>query len=328
MNNLQVNNEEVRLQKEPEIQDFNALLALFHGKSDSICRLFEKEIVVEVSDLKRLNELMIEKLSLHNINNITTSLDITFSNKKIVSFTTWKDFEDYDFEIVNSTTKSVFMQWDFMALINGYRIPQRHTVCVRISSTPNPSDFFKVLLSGGFDEAHDFDIQSCTMICKVDFINNTLAEELVGVAERWNESCECAYSKKGLIRPFLAKNRNSFAHVSEFSITLLLTLGVGVIAKLGVLRGMLRVTCESLMYIAFLLIPTTMLVKNIARSGGKRIYEVFGNLMDIHIFAISKGDNKENERIEKGSAYLKELFSFILNVVLSILISIVFFVLD
>lgn len=328
MNNLQVNREEVGLQTEPVIQDFNALLALFHGKSDSICRLFEKEIVVENSDLKRLNELMIEKLSIHDIDNITTSLDITFSNKKIVSFTTWKDFEDYDFEVVNSTTKSVFMQWDFMASINGYRIPQRHTVCVRISSTPNPSDFFKVLLSGGFDEAHDFDIQSCTMICKVDFINNTLAEELVGVAERWNESCECAYSKNGLIRPFLAKNKSKFAFVFELSIIIFLMLGLGVLSKLGVSRGLLRITCESLMYMAFLLVPTTVFVRQLARNGGKWIYEAFGNLMDTHIFAISRGDRKENERIEKESTYTKELISFILNVVFSILISIVFFILD
>ena len=78
-------------------------------------------------------------------------------------------------------------------MISNYEVPQRHTVNVRISSNPNPSDFFKVLLSGGFDESHDLDIQSCT----VDFVNNTLAEELVNVAEHWNELCECAYSKKG-----------------------------------------------------------------------------------------------------------------------------------
>lgn len=328
MNNLQIQNEEVVFQKEPEIQDFNALLALFHGKSDSICRLFEKEIVVDKNDLKRLNELMIEKLSLHNIDNITTSLDITFVNKKIISFTSWKDFEDHDFETVTSTTKSVFMQWDFMASINGYRIPQRHTMCVRISSTPNPSDFFKVLLSGGFDEAHDFDIQSCTMICKVDFINNTLAEELVGVAERWNGCCESAHSKKGPLRPTLAKNRSRFAHIFELSIIVFLMLGMGVIAKLSISRGMLRITCESLMHMAYILVPITMFVKQIARNGGKWIYETFGNLMDVHVFTISRGDKKENERIEKESTYLKELISFIANVVFSILISIVFFVLD
>lgn len=327
-NSVQIRDENASLMNEHNLQNASALLALLHGKSDSICRLFKKEIIVGISDLKSLNDMMIEKLSLHNVSAITTSLDISFANKRIVTFKSWLEFEAYDFSAINSATKSVFIQWDFLALINNFEVPQRHTVSVRISSTPNPSDFFKVLLSGGFDEAHNFDIQSATMICKVDFVNNTLAEELVNVAEHWNELCECAYSKKGVIRRILTKRQNECANIFEKCLIISLMFLMAISMKLCIQREVFSVTNEFLLYAVIALIPIYSLVKNIAHSGGKMIYSTFGNLMDTHIFRISKGDKKENERIEKASKFGKEFTIFLVNAVFSIALSIIFFVIE
>lgn len=307
------------------LQNASSLLALLHGKSDSICRLFRKEIVVGKNELSTLNEMMVAKLQLHNISVISTSIDVTFINKKIVSFKSWQDFEMHDFIKNNSATKSVFIQWDFFAMLKGYQVPQRHTVSIRIASTPNPSDVFKVLLSGGFDESHDFDIQSATMICKVDFINNTLAEELVNVAESWNDLCECAYSCKGKVRPFLQIHRNELAHVFETFLCISLAFAIAIILKLLIKRSIIIVTNQVLLYALIAFIPLFGLVRNLAQSGGKWIYNAFGDLMDIHIFCLSKGDEKENKKIEKNSEYGKELLLFIVNTVVSIILSLVFF---
>ncbi len=325
---LQPKKADIDLMNEQNIKNASALLALLHGKSDSICRLFKKEILVSKNELSSLNDSMISKLSLHNISAITTSIDITFSNKRILTFKSWVEFESYDFKSINSATKSIFIQWDFLALISNYEVPQRHTVSVRISSNPNPSDFFKVLLSGGFDESHDLDIQSCIMICKVDFVNNTLAEELVNVAEHWNELCECAYSKKGVVRPFLYIHRTGWAHIFEVWFTFCIALIIAIALKILIQNNLLMISNESLLYALVAVIPLSALVENIAHAGAKKIYNSFGDLMDIHIFSISTGDSKEQEKIEKNSRFGKEVFLFALNAIFSIVLSIIFFAIE
>ena len=314
------------LMNENNLKNASSLLALLNGKSDSICRLFKKEIFIKKNDLSSLNDMMINKLSLHDVKAITTNIDITFSNKRVVTFKSWDEFKEYDFLKINSNTKSIFIQWDFLAKINNYGIPQRHTVSVRISSTPNPSDFFKVLLSGGFDENHDLDLQTSTMICKVDFINNTLAEELVNVAEQWNELCECAYSKKGAIRPFLSNHKSICAHIFEVCFYFSIFAIVALTLKILIQKNLLFLSNEIVLYVFISIFPFSYLVKKIGHAFAQKIFTSFGDLMYTHIFAISTGDNKEQKKIEKESRFGKELTIFLLNIIVSIVLSTVFFV--
>ena len=79
-NNLVVNVKKDELLEENNLQTASALLALLHGKSDSICRIFNKEIMVGKSDLKTLNDMMIEKLSL---NNVLTIKPYAFCNNRL-----------------------------------------------------------------------------------------------------------------------------------------------------------------------------------------------------------------------------------------------------
>ncbi len=282
-NALQKQDSPNTLVNEHDLKNASALLALLHGKSDSICRLFTKEILVGKSELSSLNDAMIRKLSLHNVSTISTSIDIAFINKKVLTFKSWTDFEVYDFDKMNSATKSVFVQWDFFANINSYELPQRHTISVRISSTPNPSDFFKALLNGGFDEAHDLDLQTCTMICKVDFINNTLAEELVNVVEYWNDLCESAYSKKGKFRPFLAKHKGVCAQIFELCFVASIVLLLAIAVKLLIQKNCLSVTKELLLYSLIGFAPGAYYLRALAHTVAKRLHSSFGDLMDTHV---------------------------------------------
>jgi len=327
-NDLIVNVKKEELLEENNLHNASALLALLHGKSDSICRIFNKEIMVGKTELKTLNDMMIEKLSLNNVLTITTSIDISFNNKKTVSFKSWDEFVLHDFDKINSHTKTIFLQWDFFVSLANYEIPQRHTVGIRIASTPNPSDVFKAFLSGGFDESDSFEVQGSTMICKVDFINNTLAEELIHVAEIWNDLCESAYSEKGIIRPVLQKNRNFLAHSFEVCLTAWIAILIAIIFKILFEKNLFNVTAEKLLYVFIVSFPVTIFIRKISGFGGKTIFENLGDLMSTHIFKISKGDEKERERIKQKSGFGKELFAYIVNTIITIVTSIIFLFLD
>ena len=309
------------------IKNMSSLLALLHGKNDSLCRVFNREITVNLHDLGDLNKMMLEKLGLHHMaSTITTSIDIVFTNKEIHTYKSWDEFERSEWSYINSATKSVFIQWDFFADIDGFAVPQRHTVSVRIASSPNPSDFFKVLLSGGFDEEEDFELQSSTMVCKVDFVNNTLAEELLNVAESWNKLRETAYSKKGMIRTILSKHRSVFAHVFEIATALTLTSIFGIAFKMAVAKGWVEVSIENLACLLIAVPPYFMAVQKIVKTGGNWLYSSFASLMDTHVFNITTGDTKKLECIEKESQFGKEIVAFIGNALFSIILSYVFFI--
>ena len=308
--------------------NISALLSLLHGKNDSICKLFKKEIKVDITHLKQLNKMMYDKLETHSVDAITTNVDITFLNKQILHFKSWQEFEDYDFNAVNSSTKSIFIQWDFFVQVDGYEFPQRHTVNIRIASSPQPSDMFKVLLSGGFDESHDIDIQGSTMICKVDFINNTLAEELVNIAAKWNDLCECAVHEKGKFLKFLFLNKSKIANIGEISTILLICSTIALLTKL---TGVFSFSANKITAFWFLMLfsfPLFCAIKDISRLFGKHIYDRLGEVMQIHIFNISYGDVKYNEKIKKDSNCKKECILFVIDLLLSIIISIVFFALE
>lgn len=303
------------------IQNASALLALLHGKSDSISKFFYKEVRVDSAHLCSLNSSMIDKLSLHNVSAISTTVDIVFENKNVLTFKSWSEFEQYDFAKIISPTKSIFIQWDFFLQLAHYKYPQRHTVSIRITSSMNPSDMLKIMLSGALDDSHDIEIQCCTMLCRVDFINNTLAEELITVAEKWNELCESAYSEKGSVAPFIVKHAQIIADISAFFFCLSVCVSLSTVIKLLIQYDLIDVSLDLVLCTSVAFIPLGLAVRSIGKKFGYFIYKKAQSMIKIHIFDISEGDKKKKAKIAKESNYAKELLMFILNIVISFVIS-------
>ncbi len=309
------------------LRNANALLALLHGKSDSVCRFFDKEIIVDINQLDSLNSLILEKLSLHNVSTITTSIDVSLIDKRTLSYKAWEDFKKENINAINSATKSIFIQWDFFAEFKNYKVPQRHTLNVRITSGLQPSDMFKVLLNGALDERDDFDLQCCTTVCKVDFINNALAEELLNVVQRWTELCESACSEKGHIRPFLFKYRSGLANFVEVCAIFSFCTVIAIIVKLLIYYHLIDFQVENTACLLIFLIPLATISEKVGRFFGKIIYSELSDLMDTHIFRISLGDSKQAQKITEKSHYRKSAGVFAFNIATSIILPFVFFLL-
>lgn len=307
-----------------ELQSASALLAVMHGKSDSICRLFNKEIVVGKDDIESLNEMMLEKLSLHNRLVENTSLDISFMNKRVIELKSWEDFRQYDFAKIDSPTKSIHIQWDFFIQLDGYQSPQRHTVHVRVSSSPNPSDFFKVLVSGGFDEADDLEIQSSLMLCRVDFVNSALAEELIAVAEKWHELRDPAIGETRKLNKFVYNNREGLARSFEIFFTIFFFGIIGIAFKIYLLPTFHSELIHLFIYLLLAIPVLYRLCIYISGRFGQRIYRSFSGAIDSHVFSLTKGDERQNKKAKERRNVNKEIGLFILNIVASIIISIIF----
>lgn len=311
-----------------DINNANALLALLHGKNDSICKLFKKEIKVDKAKLKTLNTMIMDKLELHEIQAVSTTIDVSFSNKKTINFKSWNEFDTYDFSIITNSTRAIYIQWDFFLLLSGYKIPQRHTLNVRITSSPQPSEMFRAMLTGGFDVEDEIVFQICTMICRVDFINNTLAEELINVVGNWNDICESAISERGPLKKWVYNHGSLVANCSEFSTMLAICALIAISIKYGINKEWLSINNVSILFALIFWVPFFELIKTIGEKVGRTIYNKISRIMMIHIFTLSDGDNKKIERLKKESNIKKETILFFLNVFISIVLSLVFFFME
>ncbi|AFG37473.1 hypothetical protein [Spirochaeta africana] len=165
---------------------FKAMFYLFAGRPDSKTKLFSRKICIGPEDVDYLNELVVEKLKLHQIDQTITSVTLKFAKKEIIQFGTWAEFQDFNWKIAN-VTQEITLRWDFMINLDDYRVAQRHTLVVKLSKAPNPRDVLHMLMSQDLD---DDDMKSRLGMCvaRVDFISHRLADELIDVVAKWNES--------------------------------------------------------------------------------------------------------------------------------------------
>lgn len=316
------------LLSDENMKNASSLLALMHGKQDSICRVFDKEIFIDKRQLISLNEMICEKLTVNNTSTITTTIDVVFTNKKIITFKTWEEFEIKNFEYENSSVFSVYIQWDFFLKISSYAIPQRHTLSVRISSEPRPSDFFKAIINGGFDSEEEMIVQSCKLMAKVDFINNTLAEELLFVVEKWNGLCENAVSKVSKFNKLLFKNQRILPNISKIILTFTIMIIFAIAYILLINNEIINKFNYSPTAYLFLVFPIYELSNTIAISFGNLIYKKCSSAIKIHIFDITAGDKKTIEKNTKEASAKKEVILFILNAIVALIVSFIFFMIS
>lgn len=231
MANLVLDLDNKHLSRGGDIENAGALLALMHGKSDSICRFYNKEILVGIKEICVLNEKITSKLMTNNVSAITTVVDVVLSNKKIYSFKTLEEYQNHNWNFINESTKSIFIQWDFFLKLESFEVPQRHTLSVRLSSQPNASEILKAMVSGSIDDTENIETNMAMLICKVDFISNVLAEELIHVVEEWHARCELAVSKKGMFRKFVYNQKSAITQVFASVFGVFLSLLLCIICK-------------------------------------------------------------------------------------------------
>ena len=107
---------------------------------------------------------------------------------------------------------------------------------------------------------------------RVDFVNNTLAEELIHVAEHWYEGAESACGQRGKFKCFLFTHRSALASIFEWMLLLTSAWIFAILWKIGVKYKFFIPNSQTVCYCLFAALPITALCKNIAHSCGKFLY--------------------------------------------------------
>lgn len=202
-NEIQNNKENaIALVDESQIKQFQSFYYLIKGKRDTDIKLFHDFKEFTYSDIIELNAKIYKKLELHervtDLINVTVGLD----KNEIRTFGNWYEFTKTDWNI-SAKTKYISIEWDFNVILPNqtHKVPQTHTLRIRIGNNLKPSEMIQVVFQGS--EEYELEEVQSQMVCKIDFVNSQICSELKTVVCEWYDALPKNSEDHKLIRLIL-----------------------------------------------------------------------------------------------------------------------------
>lgn len=83
------------------LDEVKSFFYTLNAKPDTEIRLLPDRKILELADIRGINEQIAEKLRNHTVDKAITSINFILSNKKIKDYSTWAEFERENWDTVN-----------------------------------------------------------------------------------------------------------------------------------------------------------------------------------------------------------------------------------
>jgi len=306
------------------LEDFKSFYYLINAKPDRETKFYHTERIVSKNNIEEINDLIQEKLSLHNIITSQTTVIVTLNNDRTLDFGNWLQFLNENWH-TSAVTKSIVVVWDFSLQLHNYKFPQRHTVKLRIGSKLKPKDMFELMMNS--DEDSQLMEAFAHTICSVDFINPVIGSELFLIVEKWHDALPKNQFTAKIHRPL----RKYSGIIEKLIVFLVLISGVTILFALAKIylennwtekfnqHFYLRIYGGLLA--SFLLLYVFYVFGKIWAN---KTLKYIGNLKQTALFNFTKGD--ENSTIELYRFNDKIIKSIQLKIIVTILFNVFAFV--
>lgn len=181
-----------------DIDTFKSLYYWTNIKPDTQIKIFEDRKRIELSDIYELNDRVNRKLQTHKLETYVASINFILSDKNFNEYGSWAEFDRENWDYINQTIKSINISWDLTLSLPNHRLPQKHTLKVRIGSAIPPKDIFHIMFTS--DEPSELLESQAEGLVKVDFINQVIANELIKVVDDWHTGLKTVEHESGLVR--------------------------------------------------------------------------------------------------------------------------------
>ncbi len=308
--------------------DLDTLKSFYYwanAKPDQTVKIFKDSRKIHIEDIVSLNNNVQEKIKNHNLFSNITTVDIIFKKWKIKTFSQWEEFIRTDWNILPEVVKSISIKWDINIKLPQFELPQRHTMQVRIGSWVNASEFFQMMVS--WDDDVEREESRAFAVCKVDFVNTVIANELITITETWYDCL-----KKGSGKWWLQKNieeyRNIISQLSKYLISssglLILFILFRQSHKDEIINGFNNTIYLDL-YAWILGIFVVYFVTSLIGSWVRELMHMsIYRLNEPNIFEITKGDKNSQYEIEnKNNKIILKFCIWFFTTVLSVIISLI-----
>lgn len=290
-----------------------SLFYLFSGKPDSRIKVYDSPVHINRKDVIELNQSVIRKLQLHNIDATTTSVKVGYVDSNMQEFGTWAEFESHHWQ-EPERIEEIVIKWDFLVTITNYVTPQRHTLLFRISNELKPGKVLQMLASGNSDEFDQLDMFASPAFCRVDFINALLSRELVNLISEWY-----AGRKSPVMIPqnyywFKQKRRYIAEFLDHWTILSWVLLVASIFYKLAEVKYSFSVPIHIAALAVFLGIYSIRPISRISNILANFIYQALSKLEGSRVvFEFTSGDAKriselQTENLKQGKSFLWSSF--------------------
>lgn len=310
---------ETGIAKRIDLDQFKSLYYLLNAKPDSQIRLLKEDKVIAFEDIIELNDKVIEKLKTETLETSITTITVVFKNKKVNTYNNWQEFTRSNWQIADQTM-SISLNWDININLPHHELPQRHTLKIRLGSPIRPSEAFQLMM---FSDKDDEILEATSNgVCKVDFINTVIANELLSIVDEWYSALPNNQANGWFVR-FSEKYRRYFAFTINTIIPLsaiLLSYNL-VVWKIGKISELSNSDLKDLTFIIAISIAIIYISDLIGKIISSRVFSQLGDYREYSMFRLTKGDNnaiddvdKKNRKIQ-GSIITQFVISFITGLI-------------
>jgi hypothetical protein len=307
------------------LEQFKALFYLAKGKRDTQIKLYNENKVFNRQNVIDLNDKIEQKLLNYSVVNKLTSITINLSKNNIKSYGNWQEFLNEKWE-TGEKTETVTIDWDFEMLLPNrvHTLPQTHSLKVRMGNKLKPNEIFHIMMTGG--EEFDLEESQAQLVAKVDFINNSIATELLAIVSEWYNSLP-ENVKDNNINNFFGKHWAKLRMAMEVLIIMSGIMLVYPIAKYFLpvkVNSVNFVKCNFTIFagifIAFSIFSRT------ANYYSRKVDSKVNKLTDYPYFMLTSGDQNElakNEKKNKGirrEIILKLAVTLICTIIISVFV--------
>lgn len=315
----EIQKSETGVAKRIDLDQFKSLYYLLNAKPDSQLRLLKEDKKIDFDDLVELNEKVVSKLRTESLETSITTVTIVFKNKKVSTYNNWLEFSRTNWNIGDQTL-SISINWDINVKLPEHELPQRHTLKVRLGSPVRPNEMFQLMMTSDKDD----ELMEATSngVCKVDFINHVIANELLAIVEDWYQTLPNNISENKFIqfsekyRRYIAFSINAVIPVSAIFISYnLISRKILSIADWtnGAVKDLLFMVCGA---VAFIYITDI-----IAKVFSTRVFNQLGDYKDYSMFQLTKADKNSIDEIDKKNNRIKT--SVITQLVISLIVGLI-----
>jgi len=298
------------------LDDFKSVYCFLNTKPDSQIKLLKGVKRVDIDDIHELNTKVERKLYNHSVVTAIPNIQVTLASHEIKEYSNWQEFSRTDWNLIPDTVDGLTITWQIVINNSNTSIPQPHVLKVRIGNEVPPKDALQLLMSA--DNPDELMQLSSPSLCRVDFVNSMLAEELLDLVEKWHGALLSA-PRQNPFPFFLHRHGMHITEFWRFLAPILFLLIASRYADLlvktqwfGSLSLEMKVLYSSIVFVA------VYKAGSYAGHKGEAIVDTGIKRMKAPpAFSITKGDRKRlSDATEKNSKFVRDL---IIQIILAFL---------
>lgn len=302
--------------KKIDLEAVKSIYYWLNAKPDTQIKIFNKPKLIDYEDIIRLDEQIHKKLSNHDPQTMMVLVNILLRNGDIKSFGTWNEFRATRWDNISTETESISIIWDMNIKLPHYELPQRHTMKVRLGSPLKPNEYFQMMVTS--DDDVEIKQSIAPVICKVDFINSVISNELVQIVDNWY-NCLKSTKTKSLLQKFIMKFRQEVSRIAHYLVIitgLFITYYLFKLKISSIINFQLNKDLLISGYFWIIITLATYFVANfVGGMVGQVIFKTIGKIENLPLFDLTKGDKNEIDNVTANNK--RATRNFIIQILLT-----------